>query len=88
MFVITVTVLGIVIYRQSEIIKQKDDTINDHIVRYNTVVNSMQNKINEQEQEKFKIIQDAQEYFRGRFEKLEEESRKNFREVKQIKNTN
>lgn len=76
------------IWRQSEIIKSRDETIINNDNRYNNNINTLQNKINEQEKEKFKIIDDAQKYFRERFEKLEEESRRNYREVKQIKPNN
>lgn len=79
---------GVVIWRQSEIIKSRDETIINNDIRYNNNINTLQNKINEQEKEKFKIIDDVQKYFRERFEKLEEESRRNYREVKQIKPNN
>lgn len=85
LFSIVVIGLGTVIWKQNEIIKSKDETITNNDARYNNNINTLQNKINEQEKEKFKIIDEAQKYFRERFEKLEEESRKNYREVRQIK---
>jgi len=83
---VIIAIMSIAIYKQDEIIKSKDDTINSNNIRYIDNLNALQNKIDVQEKEKFKIIQEAQEYFRARFEKLEDESRRNFREVKQIKN--
>lgn len=77
--------MSIVIYKQDKIIQSKDANIISITDRYNANTATLQNKIDVQEKEKFKIIQDAQEYFRERFEKLENESRKNFREVEQIK---
>jgi len=85
LFSIVVAGLGVVIWKQNEIIKSKDEAITNNDVRYNNNIDALQNKINEQEKEKFKIIDDAQKYFRERFEKLEEESRRNYREVRQIK---
>jgi len=85
LFSIVVAGLGVVIWKQNEIIKSKDEAITNNDVRYNNNIDALQNKINEQEKEKFKISDDAQKYFRERFEKLEEESRRNYREVRQIK---
>jgi len=76
---------GVIIYKLNQRIEQRDETIIDNNIGYNSNITALQNKINEQEKEKFRIIQDAQEYFRERVERLEEESRRNFREVKEIK---
>lgn len=76
---------GVLIYKLITKVETLDATITTNNERYDTNITALQTKINVQEQEKFKIIQEAQEYFRARFEKLEEESKRNFREVKQTK---
>lgn len=74
-----------IIYKLYEKAERLDEIIINNNDRYNNNLNILQDKFNEQEKEKFKITQEAQEYFRNRVEKLEEESRTNFRELNQIK---
>jgi DNA anti-recombination protein RmuC len=74
-----------IIYKLYEKSERLDEIIVTNNNRYNNNLNILQDKFNEQEKEKFKITQEAQEYFRKRVEKLEEESRTNFRELNQIK---
>jgi len=77
---------AIIIYALNKKIENLDGIIISNTNGYNNNINTLQNKINEKEKEKFRIIQESQEYFRERVEKLESESRRNFREVKHIKN--
>lgn len=74
-----------IIYKLYEKAERLDEIIIDNNNRYNDNLNILQDKFNEQEKEKFRITQEAQEYFRNRVEKLEEDSRTNFRELNQIK---
>jgi hypothetical protein len=72
-------------YKLSNKVDKLDGIIINNDNRYNTNINILHNKIAEQEREKFRITEEAQKYFRERVEKLEEESRENYREVKNIK---
>jgi glucan phosphoethanolaminetransferase (alkaline phosphatase superfamily) len=74
-----------IIYKLYEKAERLDEIIIDNSNRYNDNLNILQDKFNEQEKEKFRITQEAQEYFRNRVEKLEEDSRINFKELNQIK---
>jgi hypothetical protein len=86
--VLVVVVIGsqaFVIYKLNGKIERLDEIIIANDTKYSSNIIILQDKINEQEREKYRIIQEAQTYFRDRVEKLEEESRRNFKEVKHIK---
>lgn len=79
---------GYTIYKQQQKIEQADGRYDTLTLRYNSDVNILQKAIDDCNKERFLDVERTANYWRERFERTEERSSINYKNIQEIKENN
>lgn len=82
---VVATGAGYIIYKQQQKIEQLDGRIDTLTLRYSNDVDLLQKAIDNCNKERFLDVEKTANYWRERFEKTEERSSVNFKNIQEIK---